>query len=175
MWLGIYPRTGENIVMKENGDVVRVRTINRRPEAARFDADTIMAMEALPRAPTPSTRRRNTDIEGELNADGEADTETTAQQKSKASETGPADGGADLGTAPTQAKESAPREFRIDDRLLAKFDYSHGCGGCIHKRDGLPGHRGHTVACRQRVNWNVPRLLSVRSPSTQPSQAGCLA
>ena len=66
VWLGVYARTGEHIVLKENGDVVRVRTINRRPEGQRFNADMITSIEATPRRPTPSARRPDGEIEGQL-------------------------------------------------------------------------------------------------------------
>ena len=70
IWLGIYPRTGEHIVMKENGDAVRVRTVNRRPEGHRFEPEAITGMEASPRTPTPSSRRRTSDVDAEPGLDG---------------------------------------------------------------------------------------------------------
>ena len=35
-WLGLWPRTGQNIVALSPNKVVRVRTVNRRPEAERL-------------------------------------------------------------------------------------------------------------------------------------------
>ena len=147
-WVGIYPRTGENIIVKENGDVVRVRTITRRPDAEKFDAERILAIKALPRMPTPTSRRRQEDIPGQLN---EGQCEDAAGPPQRDDHEAPQEGGAGIGRPEVEPREEAPRDFRIDQRLLDKFDYTAGCPGCIYKREGFPDHRGHTPACRRRL------------------------
>ncbi len=148
VWLGIYVRTGENIILKNNGDVVRVRTITRRPRSQRFEADKILGMEALPRRPTPSVRKQNADIDGQLNDDDRVE---SGRERASAEQQDRAEGGADLGEAEPRRHEYAPREFRIDTRLLEKFGFTPGCPGCDHKRDDGAYHRAHTKACRQRL------------------------
>ena len=147
VWLGIYPRTGEHIIAKDNGDVIRVRTINRRPRSERFNAEKIFAILATPRAPTPSSKRRNADIEGQLNGEHNGDGERVDADQSA----DPMAGGAGMEHPEPEPSDPVPREFRIDQRLLDKFDYSPGCPGCMHKKDGLLGHRGHSLPCRQRL------------------------
>ena len=142
VWLGIYPRTGEHIILKNNGDVVRVRTINRKPRESRFDAEKVMAILATPREPTPSSKRNSEEIPGELNVKENADDLEADKDMS---------GGANLEQAIPEEKVVIPREFRIDQRLLSKFGYSPGCPGCMHKQMGEVGHRGHTSACRERM------------------------
>ena len=138
VYLGVYPRTGEHIIEKADGEAIRVRTVNRMIEEKRWNADVIKAVESLPRRPNPK-KSAGENIEGKLNVnempeppDGRGEGEPIDRPEHADAHTG-------------------PRELRINDRLLEKFGYTPGCPGCIHKQLGLEGHRGHSTECRRRI------------------------
>ena len=135
IWAGVYPRTGEHVVVRHDGEAIRVRTVHRAVVQERWNVDMIRAVRATPRQPNP-------DLKAKENIEAKLATEEPAER---------ADGGADLGEAERADAHAAPRELRITDRLLEKFDYTPGRAGCIHKQLGLEGHRGHTAGCRQRI------------------------
>ena len=137
MWIGIYPRTGEHLVAKLDGEVIRVRTVRRVPAAHRWDAAAVRGIRALPRRPHPDKESEKQEVEPEL-ATG---TEPAPRE----------DGGADLGKPEVDPRKAAPRELRITDRLLEKYGFAVGCQGCVHKQLGLDGHRGHSAECRARI------------------------
>ena len=135
IWAGIYPRTGEHIVIRHDGEAIRARTVHRVVEQERWNVNMIRDVKATPRQPNPN-------IEEKDRIDAKLATEEPAARP---------DGGAELGEPEQADGHAAPRELRITDRLLDKFGYTPGCPGCIHKQLGLEGHRGHSTACRQRV------------------------
>ena len=135
IWAGIYPRTGEHLVIRHDGEAIRVRTIHRVVEQERWNVDMIRGVRATPRRPNP-------DLEAKEDIDAKLATEEPVSREA---------GGADLGAPEHSEAHTAPRELRITDRLLEKYGYTPGCAGCIHKQLGLEGHRGHSTACRQRI------------------------
>ena len=52
-WVGIFPRTGEHIIVLPSGEAIRVRTIHRFPAEDRWDSTAVDAVRALPRRPVP--------------------------------------------------------------------------------------------------------------------------
>ena len=134
-WVGIYPRTGEHIVVRKDGEAIRVRTVHRVVEQERWNSEMLRAVRATPRLPNPDAKDK-AEIEAELVTEPHAERE---------------DGGAELGQPQKSEAQAVPRELRITDRLLEKYGYPSGCPGCIHKQLDLEGHRGHTAACRTRI------------------------
>ena len=132
-WVGIYPRTGEHILVTTAGDAIRVRTIHRLVEEERWNADVVLAIRSTPRKPCPSA--------------GHAD---PMPRRVEASEEQPTSG-ANLERPETDEWRSCPRELQITERLLGKFGYTPGCAGCTFKENELLGHRPHNVTCRQRI------------------------
>ena len=54
IWLGLNSKTRSNIVaLFGGGPVIRVRTVFRRPESERWDAEEILKIRAAPRRPNP--------------------------------------------------------------------------------------------------------------------------
>ena len=134
IWVGVYPRTGEHIVIRHDGAAIRVRTVHRVVPQERWNIEMIKAIKSTPRQPNPVIDAGE-GVKGQLATD-----EPPAERE----------GGADLPEPKTEA-DGGPRELRITDRLLEKFEYTPGCPGCIHKQLDLEGHRGHSAACRQRI------------------------
>ena len=52
-WVGIHARTGEHVIALPSGEVIRVRTIHRVVGDARWSADAVLAVRALPGRPIP--------------------------------------------------------------------------------------------------------------------------
>ena len=52
-WVGIFPRTGEHIIVLPSGEAIRVRTVHRLPAEDRWDPTEVAASRALPRRPVP--------------------------------------------------------------------------------------------------------------------------
>ena len=131
-WVGIYPRTGEHILVTTAGDAIRVRTIHRLVEEERWNADVVLAIQSTPRKPCPSA--------------GHADPVPRRVESSEEQSTS----GANLEHPETAEWRSCPRELQITERLLGKFRYTPGCIGCTFKENELFGRRPHSVVCRQR-------------------------
>ena len=132
-WVGIYPRTGEHILVTTAGDAIRVRTIHRLVEEERWNADVVLAIQSTPRKPCPSA--------------GHADPVPRRVESSEEQFTS----GANLEHPETAEWRSCPRELQITERLLGKFGYTPGCTGCTFKENELFGRRPHSVVCRQRI------------------------
>ncbi len=150
VWVGQDPRTGEHVVIKPNGDAVRCRTIKRAPEEHRWSPERILLTRATPRCPAPSSRSPDK-IEARL-VDEEDRSEPNHPEARSKPEAGKLDGkkaGPELQEGHPGSFD--PRDFRITDVILAKYDYTPGCEGCHHKAEGLPGHRGHSRQCRARL------------------------
>ncbi|MDP7547010.1 MAG: twin-arginine translocation signal domain-containing protein, partial [Alphaproteobacteria bacterium] len=56
VWVGQIGRTGEQIVVKGNGDAIRCRTVRRVPIETRWNPDKIFSVVGTPRLPAPSKR-----------------------------------------------------------------------------------------------------------------------
>ena len=48
-------------------------------------------------------------------------------------------------------REKRTRKFRITPPMLGEYGYTDGCEGCRWQKAGLTGHRGHSDACRARI------------------------
>ena len=138
IYVGVYPRTGEHLICKADGEVIRVRTVHRVVVEDRWRADLVLNVKATPRQPNPNNEK-TADISGKLNVDEEAKAD------------GAADGAVPQDEREVAADHSGPRELRINERLLEKYGYTVGCPGCIHKQLGLAGHRAHNDICRRRI------------------------
>jgi hypothetical protein len=152
VWVGQISRTGEHIIIKDDGDTVRCRTINRVPEEDRWNADLVMAIKGVPRRPAPLMKRSDA-IQSRL-VDEEADKQHAQPQRRQPDGPGdeiPKASGAGLGQAqPRAPREIDIRRFRITDKILEKYSPSDQCPGCEAKAVGQD-HRPHSEACRQRI------------------------
>ena len=148
-WIGIYPRTREDIIELASGKAIRVRTIHRLVEEKRWSSDAIFNVRSKPRRPNPDDdsaepRAQNAQVDSEARICGEG-----------------------LGRPETADGTKVPRELKINTRLMEKFGFTNGCPGCIHKQLDLDDHRPHSLKCRRRFyelmkndEDEVDRLLS---------------
>ena len=152
IFVGQIGRTGEHLVIKQNGDAVRCRTIRRVPIEDRWDADLALAVLGVPRLPAPSQSDPET-VSTSL-----ADDESRSRARAPRSDLGERReaAGASTGAGILQPEARQPRDvdirrLRITDAILDKYGFTDACAGCQHKREDRAGHRPHTQACRERI------------------------
>ena len=132
-WLGIHPRTGEHVIAIHIGEAIRVRSVHRVVPEERWSPDAVRAVRALPRRPGPG----QTEPAPRLLVE-----EPSGEEAS----------GANLEQPEPEERRVAPRELKIDQRLLDKFGYTEGCPGCFYKQLKMStGVRVHSTACRCRI------------------------
>ncbi len=149
-WLGWDDRTGEHLVAIPSGPVVRVRSVRPVAEGSRWSAEAVEKIIATPNEPNPKNRQQGDAPPAADIVDGKA-----------------GDGGQDL--PEPVVREDDHREFRITSTMLERFGYSRDCVGCTNKRLGL-AHRGHTDACRQRLEEAMNRDARYKEVLTRRDQ-----
>ena len=71
IWLGIEPRTGENrVALVDGGPVVKVRTVIRVPDSAKWNAEQIAKLVATPRQPNPRDKEQEEEKPREADEEG---------------------------------------------------------------------------------------------------------
>ena len=157
VWVGQIARTGEHIVIKQNGDAVKCRTIRRVPEDDRWNAQRVLDIQGTPRRPAPSQRDAG-QLEARLvdeEARGPLRRVPQLERVDDCAGAEPGASGAHLQQPEARDRDRDIREMRITNNIIEKFGgearYTVGCPGCQHKMMGLPGHRGHSGECRQRL------------------------
>ena len=111
------------------GYVVRIRTIHRMAAEKQWHAATVLAIPARPRSPGPQEDSMLAVLE-----ESEAQPEVVR-----------------ISRPGHQDSHNAPRELRLDARLLNKYGFANECSGCVSHQLGLGTRRAHSGACRQRV------------------------
>ena len=141
IWLGIEPRTGENrVALVDGGPVVKVRTVIRVPDSAKWNAEQIAKLVATPRQPNPRDKEQE---------------EANHLRNTKGIDLG-GDGSKLAETPVRQHEEGLRRDFRITADLLEKFGYTADCAGCEAKILGTD-HRNHSAECRARLEKEMQR------------------
>ena len=145
VWVGQVPRTGEHIVIKQNGDAVRCRTVKRVPKEDRWHPSNVMLIKATPRCPAPSSK----DPE-KLQARAADEEHGQGIERSKREVRG-AEAAEKLPEVDARDDEFSKRNFRITEDLLNKYGRTPGCAGCYHVPVSLGDHRPHAPECRGRI------------------------
>ena len=136
VWVGQIARTGEHVVIKQDGQAVRCRTVKRVPLEQRWDAVGIKEMKAVPRRPNPNGKDVE-NIEARIAAEEEHGVSKEPMQADE--------------DAKLEEQAFAHRELRITDKVLDKYGSTPNCPGCAAKLGGPTTNRGHTAECRQRI------------------------
>ena len=145
VWVGQVPRTGEHIVIKQDGDAVRCRTVKRVPKEDRWHPTNIMLVKATPRCPAPSSKNPE-----KLQARAADDEHGRAIKRDKTEHHG-AEAAEKLDEVDTRDDDHSKRNFRITEDLLNKYGRTPGCAGCYHIPVSLGDHRPHAPECRGRI------------------------
>ena len=114
---------------------MRVRTIKRRPEEERWNAEPISEIVATSRKPDPNK------VPGER-------VRRMVPSDLPAEEMG-AKTGVLLGDPVVAGKTSRPKDFRIMPNMLEAHGKTAGCYGCEHAGEGIGAK--HSPACRERL------------------------
>ena len=160
VWVGQVSRTGEQIVIKPNGDAARCRTVHRVPAEDRWDAEAVLSVKGTPRRPTPSQADQSSILQApiageEARPEGAEDEAAQNRRREVIERRLEAAQDAESGAAIPQAEareEPATenyRRFRITEALLLKYGASENCGGCARRHLGY--QRAHSEACRTRI------------------------
>ena len=140
-WVGINERTGEHKVVSITGKAFRVRTVKRRPEQVRWQADRVKEIRATPRIPDPDKPVKPDVIELEP-----ANVEDEVKDIAKIPEDI-----IDRHMADIEATRPEPvREMRLTKRMFVQYGWSPDCPGCKALKEDGP-KRKHTEVCRNRL------------------------
>lgn len=129
-WVGIHEPTIDNIVILESGRAVRVRTVFRKFDEERWNADQVLKAQAIPSSPNPSSPDEEMSI-----LKPEPDNSSC---------------GANLPDTPSVPQKIKYRNFKATKRLLDAHGYIDGCVGCEAAETG-GARRSHSVYCRKRI------------------------
>ena len=122
-----YDRTNHTFTVSlEDGQLVSARSVTRRPERERWNAEALSNVRAI-----PTDRKTRQERERVKFQDGAVETGATAE------------------AAPSRAA----REMRIDRRDLEEHGYDGDCSQCKHILKYGKAQRGqtHTAQCRKRL------------------------
>ena len=122
-----YSRTSNTFIVSDtNGDIVMSRSITRRPAQDRWDAETLVKVQAIPHIP------RGRDVRDRVRfTEGASDTKPTAET----------------------ARPPVPRDMRITKEDLEEYGYDANCAQCkyiIQWGKTKPGGK-HSRECRARL------------------------
>ena len=154
--VGQVGRTGEHIIIKQNGDAARCRTVRRVPLEDRWKAEDILNIRGTPRNPAPS-RADSIELSTSLVDDEAGETrrarmdrrrEVRERQEAAAQDD---DCGANLRQPQGREPHEDIRRFRVTEQMLDKYGYTDGCEECDRKLNDWPGRRHHTETCRMRL------------------------
>ena len=128
IWLGHARDSNETGVGTPDG-TYRAYAIKRMAEAERWDSDFIRSLQGTPQQPDP--RRKGTTVP--ISFRFEAKTAEVQVQPAK------------------EMAEPASRRRGITQTDLDKYGLTPGCPGCLAKQRGEIAKRGHSEACRKRI------------------------
>ena len=128
IWLGHARDSNETIVGTADG-ALRAYVVKRMPEDERWDAEFIRNMQGIPQQPDPSKRGTTIPISFKF------------ESMTTEGETHPV----------KEITESIARRSGITQTELHKYGFTPGCPGCIAKQRGEVAKRGHSEACRKRI------------------------
>ena len=128
VWLGHTRDSNEAIVGTVDASV-RAYAVKRMADDERWNAENIQQMQGLPQQPDPKRPGLRVPIRITL---GEEVTEVQPREVQK-----------DV--------EPLPRRMGITATELEKYGYTDNCPGCQAKRRGAVAKKGHSEACRKRI------------------------
>ena len=129
IWLGHARDSNESIVGTPQG-AFKAYAIKRIAEAERWDAEMIRNVKGTPQQPDPEKKGIRVPISVRFDV-GEAE---------------------EVQAHPVQeGEEPAARRRGITQVDLDKYGYTPGCPGCLAKQRGEVAKKGHSEACRKRI------------------------
>ena len=133
IWVGVAKQSNEHIVvLVEEGQAIRCRTIKRKPLEVRWDGEAIRKIKATPRKPNPkdaADRSFRDDVRQQVERP-----EPVSRPEVR------------------EEEEVNRRNFRITRRILEKYGCTAGYPGCEAHLEGRDrGGRDHTRKCRDRI------------------------
>ena len=136
------PRTNEHLVVLPNGgQVIRVRTVKRKPYNVRWQDEATRDIKVTPRMPNHGDKEvKHKEDEVKVDIGGE---------------------GKDLPQVPVEEANFKARDFKITKVLLGEYGYTQGCLGCDQAQNGRRV-TGHSKACRARLEVRCKKMMKDR-------------
>ena len=128
VWLG-HTRDSNEAIIGTADAAVRAYAVKRMAADERWKADDIKNIKGLPQQPDPKRAGIRIPIRVTL-GDERAEVEPREVQKDA---------------------EPLPRRMGITMAELEKYGYTDNCPGCMAKRRGAVAKKGHSEACRKRI------------------------
>ena len=157
IWLGIIPRTNEDLVGTPQG-VVKASAIKRLSADSRWDVEAVRAVVGYPWQPVPSVAGAHIPIviRKDLTAPGAAEEDSRIEVEM------PATVQFEGESAEDEEKESRcnkpeieAREMKITENIIKKYGTSNGCPGCKKIEEKTGGARIHSRVCRRRIQEDM--------------------
>ena len=128
IWLGHARDSNETIVGTAEG-ASKTYAVKRMPEDERWDPEFIRSMQGIPQQPDPKRKGITIPISFRF------ESMTT-----------------EIETHPVkEPTEPTARRRGMTQTELDKYGFTPGCPGCIAKQRGEIAKRGHSEACRKRI------------------------
>eukprot|EP00973_Karenia_brevis_P064953 9020537-Karenia_brevis.AAC.1 len=132
-YLGISRGSGEAIIATKDGNVVKVRTLRRRPTSDKWSHDMIKNIKGTPLRPNTTSE----DIEIPAPED-----EISIRVR---------ESGVGMPVPEGLVEESTIRRMKLTRQMFNDHGYTSGCPGCRAIRLNLDNPQPHTDACRDRI------------------------
>ena len=129
VWLG-HARGSSEVLIGTIEGVVRARTIKRRPEDERWNAEAILNMAGTPARPNPQAPGHDIPVHISIHVPEVSEVP---------------------GEPPPARVETEPRRTYLKARDFQKHGWTEGCEGCRRLKAGNMAARPHNEACRQRM------------------------
>ena len=136
VWLG-HARSSNEMWIGTGQGAVKVYDVKRLPQEERWDKEIIRNLKGTPQRP-------NHIMDGEDAVEEMAKPEDKEEQHID-------------GEEKDQEDAARPRRTMITDRELQKFGYTMGCPGCASRKQGKAAKKGHSEACRRRIEAEMEK------------------
>lgn len=127
IWLG-HTRASSEAWIGTSAGVVRTYNVKRLPKDERWDCEMVKNMKGTPQKPNPKLAGEEAEIVVDFPED--------------------------LKEAPAAEEQDEglkTRRVMITDKELSHFGYTPGCPGCASRKQGRVAKKGHSEACRARI------------------------
>ena len=151
IWLGTNARTEETFVGTEKG-VVKCRTVQRLPEASRWDPRLATEMVGTTWKPVPGHQSDHVPVE--IKADGSPTKATDEEGAHVETNRIPTEEG---DRKDPEIKKSNVTDIRVSHKDLVKLGVTPGCPACTCFTDNrkIPPGMSHSDRCRVRIRKNI--------------------
>ena len=159
IWIGLIPRTDEDLVMTANG-VVKATSIRLRSEDSKWDAEAVKSGRGYPWRPVPHIEGSHipVHIADDLTVTRAEDEDTRLEVQMPQAHDAAKDLAEEMERRRmTRRFEETARQMKVTEDMIKRYGYSDGCPGCRKIQLGEEGARAHSQVCRRRVQGEMEK------------------